>query len=57
VPLRRVEQVAEHPRVGFDLLAFPPPRNQFGAFVQSGVYQMRNAGQARGKLLAGGGVS
>jgi hypothetical protein len=53
---QRVEQVAQHPVVGLDLFAFLPAGNQSGAFVQGGVYQMHNAGQARGKLLAGGGV-
>src|SRR5205085_1251084 len=56
VPFERVEQVAEHALVGLDLLAFPPAGNQSGTFVQSGVYQMRNVGQARGKLLGRGSV-
>lgn len=55
MPFQRVKQVAQHPVVGLDLLAFLPAGNQSGAFVQGGVYQMRHAGQARGKLLAGDG--
>ena len=55
MPFQRIQQVAQHPVVSLDLLAFPPAGNQSGAFVQGGVYKMSNAGQARGKLLAGGG--
>jgi hypothetical protein len=49
---RRVEQVAQHPVVGLDWLAFPPAGNQSGALVQGGLYQMRHAGLAGGKLPA-----
>ena len=56
VPFERVQQVAEHALIGFDLLAFPPAGNQSGPFVQSGIYQVRNVGQACGKLLGSGSV-
>ncbi len=56
VPFQRVEQVAQHPVVGLDLLALPPAGNQSGTFVQSGINQMRHAGQTCGQLLAGSGV-
>ena len=56
MPLQRIEQVAKHPVVGLDLLAFAPAGDQPRAFVQGGVDQVRDAGQARGKLLAGGSV-
>ena len=57
VPLQGIEQVAKHPVVGLDLLAFPPAGHQSGAFIQGGVDQMRDAGQVSGKLLAGDSVS
>src|SRR5437868_7460831 len=56
VSFERVQQVAEHALVGLDLLAFPPAGNQSATFVQSGIYQVRNVGQARGKLLGSGSV-
>jgi hypothetical protein len=45
VPFHRIEQITKHKVICLDLFLFPPAGNQPGAFVKSGVDQMRKPGK------------
>jgi hypothetical protein len=49
---KRIEEIPEHPVVGFDLICIVPTVDQRGLFVERGIYEVGCVGVLQGELPA-----